>query len=607
MNKKVAIFGGGVAGMSAAHELIRRGFQVEVYEKLTIPGGKARSVPVPDSATGDRKPLPGEHGFRFFPGFYRHITATMKQIPVSRCRSVFDNLTDTTRIEMARFDQAPIVMLARFPRNLNDLKVLVKLLCGTNTGISDEEFAYFAERVWQIITSCSARRLNEYEQMGWWEFIGAATRSKAYQNLLGYGLTRSLVAAQANLASTRTVGHILVLLLFDLLDPGISSDRVLNGPTNDVWIDPWRKYLESKGVRYHLDAEATAIRCANETIQGVSVRRNGVVEEISADYYLMALPVERMADLIDNDLLMADPALIDIQDLGWYPETTAPDRAGTPDPRVYLGWMNGSQFYLYEDVPLIHGHAIYVDSPWALTSISQKQFWPSFNMGAHGDGQVKGILSVDISEWDAPGILYRKTAKQCTRQEVLDEVWAQLKRSLNVDGQEILKDENLHSSFLDPDIVFDPPHDPNTGKKRNNQPLLVNLVNSWTLRPNAYTRISNLFLASDYVKTNTDLATMEGANEAARRAVNSIIDASGAHARYCRIWEMNEPYMFKIWRWVDARRYNQGLVWRKEMPGWSTFLQVVLLLVLGIPAWTINWLRGLWKNLIQWLKSLLCA
>ena len=31
--KKVIIIGGGVAGMSAAHELVERGFEVEVYEK----------------------------------------------------------------------------------------------------------------------------------------------------------------------------------------------------------------------------------------------------------------------------------------------------------------------------------------------------------------------------------------------------------------------------------------------------------------------------------------------------------------------------------------------------------------------------------------------
>ncbi len=43
---KVAVLGGGVAGMSAAHELIERGFRVAVFERQTeLCGGKARSIP----------------------------------------------------------------------------------------------------------------------------------------------------------------------------------------------------------------------------------------------------------------------------------------------------------------------------------------------------------------------------------------------------------------------------------------------------------------------------------------------------------------------------------------------------------------------------------
>ncbi|HJR92349.1 MAG TPA: FAD-dependent oxidoreductase, partial [Acidimicrobiia bacterium] len=45
---KVAVLGGGVAGMSAAHELVERGFRVAVFEKQPeLCGGKARSIPVP--------------------------------------------------------------------------------------------------------------------------------------------------------------------------------------------------------------------------------------------------------------------------------------------------------------------------------------------------------------------------------------------------------------------------------------------------------------------------------------------------------------------------------------------------------------------------------
>ena len=47
----VAILGGGVGGLSAAHELAERGFKVDVYELRDSFGGKARSMDVPDTAT----------------------------------------------------------------------------------------------------------------------------------------------------------------------------------------------------------------------------------------------------------------------------------------------------------------------------------------------------------------------------------------------------------------------------------------------------------------------------------------------------------------------------------------------------------------------------
>ncbi len=38
MQQTVAILGGGVAGLSAAHELAERGFQVRVYERKPVLG-----------------------------------------------------------------------------------------------------------------------------------------------------------------------------------------------------------------------------------------------------------------------------------------------------------------------------------------------------------------------------------------------------------------------------------------------------------------------------------------------------------------------------------------------------------------------------------------
>ncbi|HEU4890751.1 MAG TPA: hypothetical protein VFT47_04335 [Vicinamibacterales bacterium] len=48
--------------------------------EITGFGGRARSIPVPNSAVEGRKLLP--HGFRFVPGFSRHVHGPMSRIPV---------------------------------------------------------------------------------------------------------------------------------------------------------------------------------------------------------------------------------------------------------------------------------------------------------------------------------------------------------------------------------------------------------------------------------------------------------------------------------------------------------------------------------------------
>jgi hypothetical protein len=217
--------------------------------------------------------------------------------------------------------------------------------------------------------------------------------------------------------------------------------------------------------------------------------------------------------------------------------------------------MNGIVYYLDRDLRGVHGHTIYIDSPWALTSISQPQFWgPRFQPDRLGDGRARGILSVDVSDWEAIGSGVRKQAMFCSRDEIAAEVWYQLKESLDDDATRDLEDLDVLSSFLDPSIVH-----PNPTEATNLEPLLINTAGSWNDRPEASSdRIGNLFLASDYVRTHTDLATMEGANEAARRAVNAILERSGSTAEPCTLWKLREPAMFAPFRALDKVLFKLG-------------------------------------------------
>lgn len=291
--------------------------------------------------------------------------------------------------------------------------------------------------------------------------------------------------------------------------------------------------------------------------------------------------------------------------------------------------MNGIQYYLNKKLDIVQGHCIYVDSEWALTSISQLPFWGNFDMTHRGDGKVQTILSVDVSDWDAlspdvPGVPPMK-AKDCiTFDQIEARVWAQLKLSLLDENakpvltddmkQGVYYDQNTpyHGYYLDhslneqqPPAALDPmasvvgekPADPSI--LVNHEPLLVNTVNSWAKRPDAFLPgIPNLLLASDYVRTNTDLATMEGANEAARRAVNCIIDRSDVQAPVCQIWNLHEPAFFAPFKWHDAWRYRRGLPYGKT-PGWFDALMAVWGLLYG--AWFL--LYTAWTALTTWNKS----
>jgi hypothetical protein len=214
--------------------------------------------------------------------------------------------------------------------------------------------------------------------------------------------------------------------------------------------------------------------------------------------------------------------------------------------------MNGVMFYLHRDVPILAGHTIYSDSDWALTSISsassgraptsrdwrrarrRRPLGRRLRLGAPVAAHGQGRLEVQRRRDQGRGV----GAAQGPPQRP---------------GHVVLEDANLASAFLDEDITF-----PNPSAAANAEPLLINTAGSWADRPEAVTSVPNLFLASDFVRTYTDLATMEGANEAARRAVNGILDAARSSARRCDVWKLRSPRSSARRALLDRVRWKLG-------------------------------------------------
>jgi uncharacterized protein with NAD-binding domain and iron-sulfur cluster len=551
MGGAVVVLGAGVAGLTAAHELVERGFEVTVYERRPMAGGKARSFPAtitkvgsPDTAKGELSSLPAEHGFHFFPGFYRNVFDTMKRTPVSEGsrQNVLGNLRHTETLLMLQLPGGPLYYPTQLWR-LDSLRTWRLRVIGPNpvrtaVGMEIGDVQFFSRLVWKLLRSSDERGFAEYEPEDWWTFAQAQRKSPRYQEIMR-AITRLLVAAQADELSVRTGGSVMLALGRGMVSWRGHRPKVLNGPTSDAWITPWREYLERRRVRFEFGATVESLRVQDGAVTEVVVSRDGRTFPCQARWYVAALPVEIMKDIVER-----------------CPELTQADARFGRLKNLCTRSMNGIMIYLRKDQRMVDGHTIYLDSPWALTSISQASFWPGYDLASMSGGEVHGILSINISNWDTCGDLIKKPASECTGKEVFTEVYAQLRRHLNgIDEYaSLFEPENIYGWCLDPAVYM-----PNPQQEFNLEPLLINTAGSWENRPPATTAIKNLFLAGDYVRTYTDLATMEAANESARRAVNGILRKSKSTQPLCTVWPRHESLVFAPLRWLDRRSLKKSI------------------------------------------------
>lgn len=517
----VHVIGGGMAGLSVAHELVKFdqavhgvSFEVHVHDREARWGGKSESQFVDHE--GGR--LPGEHGFRYFPHFYRCIVRTLGEIPFTPAQAEAigwqPSPDDTVRGLLRDARQGALAFRGRLlvMERADRPSVSATMDMQQKSGMTRDDSLRYGQQMVRFITSSEARRLREYEPRTLAEVfdLGGDTYSEGFQAFVRS--LRGLSAMRSDVGSARSSLHGSVQLWYNFdreANPGI--DQVLPGPTDLLLIDPWVDHLQERGVQFHPRHELTAVHLSEHAFEQVvldtpegEVRIRGGDDETVV---VLAVPMEAL-----HPLVAAEGAPGPILERFRSMEL---DRSVEP--------MTGLQYFLRRDVPMCHGHVHYADTPWALTSVSQAQFWTE----AMADGSLaerfgvpglEGILSVIISAWDVPGTqVHRKPARECTPDEILEETWAQMQHALR-HSDVALRDDDVLARHLDRRMVF------GSGPARSQTPLFVSPAGTFLDRPTADLGLPDLFLASDYVRQETDLASMEGANEAARWAVRALLD-----------------------------------------------------------------------------------
>lgn len=631
---KVAVIGGGVTGMTAAHELAERNFDVTLFEKtrayalngkkaLAL-GGLARSQYVRDDRDDDLRiypfkralvhrewnigpdgTFPGEHGFRLFPSFYRHVFDTMRRIPLgeSTLRTVYDNLVPTRRSTVAAPGQPPRVF-AREPTKTakmmyDNLQALLSL------GGTPQDLAYFCVRLVRYLCTSLERRAAECENRSFLQYIrgeGEPLRteyeySQAFLDALNFE-PRVLVAFDACDGDARTTMSVAVQMFLDNVEVREKTDGTLNGPTSETWFEPWKAHLERLGVcfrnaevKHFLKPEQALGRGIPELEcleKGAPLRptedrrlRDGIViswkelDDASGsdddrqddqfaffDYVVVATDAVSAETLAESLWRVLSDEREPASPLAGFttvypPQTQKAGAARNPyslahmgrDERDRLQTMTSIQFFFPGMLALDYGHMFYSASPWGLSSICQQEFWHTARTSR--DGRFS-VLSVDITRLDKP--CDGKTFYECTRQQIAERCWEQIRRCLND-----IELPEPHWFHIDDNIVFS--RDPVHGDERpelNLTPYLVPIVGDWQYRPGGdpwspaygyqrrnrgehhqgpkppsawcaehggyWVHFDRVVFAGSYTRTFTRLTTMEASNESGRHAVNAILD-----------------------------------------------------------------------------------
>lgn len=513
--------------------------------------------------------IAGEHGFRFFPSFYRHVTDTMSRIPdpEDHRRSVADNLTSTDRQGVALNDRFRTHV---FHRSF-DLSIarVFEFLQGflTSLGYDMRDIALFSLKTFQFLTS-GPRRRREYEKMTWWQFVEGDRYSPHFQRYLDQ-LPKVLVALDARQADARTQGIIFLQLLQDQVSRGEVTDRTLNGPSSEAWFDKWQRWLERLGVEFVFDAELKhfALNQAqgldDDHIDHAVVNIAGTDSAVFSNFMVMAIPA-RVGRRVVEATKTHNP--------WWVPCGDMYRLWKFPVARSF-GPISGIQFFLRHEVKIVRGHVVYPDSEWGLSSISQDQFWdPERRLRMRRDFDVRGQISAIIGAWDTPVTVpssprgpawmpdpnvVGKTAAQITDPAMLArEVWRQLLVALDGRMAHPIREITPRGDMPEPLYYHleSFPQEPDQG-------YLLNLVGDWDGRPGELAdngwrydyevALGRLVNAGNHMKTHTRLSTMESANESGRHAVNSILRHVGFREDGATVWPLED------WEVLEAQDFKR--------------------------------------------------
>jgi len=242
--------------------------------------------------------LPGEHGYRYFPAYYRHLFDTMRRTPILDAegeetgRTAFSQLVTPPAVAISLATSRRVESIARRrPKSLKEIREGLRVML-EDMGITGRDMQLYFLRMFVFMTSCKERR-NEYGKLSWLEFLdGRAehaeggiknqTRFSPGAEELLRETAQALVAMDAEETDACTYALNSVQLLLDYQGEGSGSDMTLNGPTSRAWLRHWKRYLRRQGVQFYRGELTDLVEDPNDPNGGLLPVAQGKLDEESA-------------------------------------------------------------------------------------------------------------------------------------------------------------------------------------------------------------------------------------------------------------------------------------------------------------------------------------
>ncbi|POR23002.1 hypothetical protein BWK58_10430 [Flavobacterium columnare] len=381
--KKIVIFGSGVTGLKLAHELIKTGNLVTVYETRDQPGGKCIGT--------FENGLPTELTHRQMFASNMNFISTLKEIEYKG-----DNLLKNIEpLNNVQFYWANEKKFMNFKRNFfNSFQQLVDNLKSANSlffsGVPLKDIYWFRSKL--FIDNLDKDTLN----MPLSTYLEFEKRPKLAHFILK--IISTWIGGNGN---TKTGDFLLLFNYKNLSKKKVytrtnTTSLTLNGPISDSLIEPWYGFLKERGVKFRFNEGIKKLNISDGVAINAISEKNNVIE---ADAFILAIPPKQVVNIL--------PKIAE---------------------RLSVNYIksHGFQFH-FKEVPslfLDKTIGIIADSAWGL---SYKLYHSKKYAHKEFSNDVKVTISITATKTEKEkGPLHNKPLIECTLKEVEEEILFQL-------------------------------------------------------------------------------------------------------------------------------------------------------------------------------------